>query len=146
MSLRSWTSVASRYVDLISARHVVVPSSLRFAAVKPDERARLTTYNSIFAAEVSNGIVAVSVTRNQKWVDGVGPGWHPTDTFLSRYRSGWGVDSLLMMGCFIRHAGAHVAANAPLRTPLTSPFSPATSYVSLYFIQAKDMLYARSKT
>jgi len=55
-------------------------------------------------AEVGNGALALSTVRNVNWVDGVGPGWAPTDTYLARYRpGGWGVDALLMNGCFMSY-------------------------------------------
>ncbi len=68
----------------------------------------MSTERSDVFAEAGNGILTVSVTRNENWVDGVGPGWYPTDTFLSRHRPVWGVDSLVMSGCFIRRVFAPV--------------------------------------
>lgn len=40
--------------------------------------------------------------RNKGWVDGVGPGWAPVDTWISRSRAAWGDDSILLKGCFLR--------------------------------------------
>ena len=67
-----------------------------------DDNAAVVVHRSALYAEASNAIVAVSVARNENWVDGVGPGWYPTDTYFSRYRPVWGADSLVTSGCFIR--------------------------------------------
>jgi hypothetical protein len=106
MAARSWPAVAKRYTQLVSATRPAASTQLRFAPRADGERAFISTHRSGVYAEASNGIMAMSASRNENWVDGVGPGWYPTDTFLSRHRPVWGVDSLIMSGCFIRQAPA----------------------------------------
>ena len=109
MSLRSWDTVAARYSQLVSASPPTRLLPLRFMAHEGGGSAPLAAFRSAVYAEAFNGKVSVAVARNEAWVDGVGPGWHPTDTFFSRHRPVWGVDSLIM-NCFVRHGGAHVSA------------------------------------
>ena len=100
MRERSWPSIAARYRG-------VLPSSSTFEGVQSpetikEESTAVTVHRSAIYAEASNAVVAISVTRNENWVDGVGPGWYPTDTYVSQYRPVWGVDSIVMSGCFVR--------------------------------------------
>jgi len=46
-------------------------------------------------------VVALAALRNPAWVDGVGPGWRPTDTYLARHRAAGGLDAILLSGCFL---------------------------------------------
>lgn len=105
MAARSWTSVAELYARLAgTARPVSERLSLqpRFTPRRRGEVTVISAHSTDTAAEVGNGVVAVTVTRNRNWVDGVGPGWYPTDLFLSRYRPRWGVDSLVMSSCIVQ--------------------------------------------
>ncbi len=113
MAPRAWPSVAAGYAKLLSAGAPKLPRRPRFTPQPGEEHGAVSVFRSALYAEVANGRVAVSVARNEQWVDGVGPGWYPTDAYLSRYRPTWGVDSLVMSGCFVRHAGL---APCPQRT------------------------------
>ena len=101
MRERSWPSIAARY------RGVLPPPStfegLQSSATVREESTTVAIHRSAVYAEASNSVVALAVARNEHWVDGVGPGWYPTDTYVSRYRPVWGVDSIVMSGCFVRH-------------------------------------------
>jgi hypothetical protein len=102
MASRSWDTVAARFSQLVSASPPAQPSAPRFMAHKAGGSAPLAAFRSAVYADLSNGEVSIAVARNEAWVDGVDPGWHPTDTFFSRHRPVWGVDSLIM-NCFVRH-------------------------------------------
>ena len=100
MRERSWPFIAGHYRG-------VIPSSSTFEGAPSlapvrEESTAVTVHQSAVYAEASNAVVAVSIARNENWVDGVGPGWYPTDTYVSRYRPVWGVDSIVMSGCFVR--------------------------------------------
>jgi len=99
MHERAWPSIAARYRALLPA-----PASPVFEGVHglAFVRDTVAVHRSALYAEASNGAVAISVARNENWVSGVGPGWYPTDTYFSRYRPVWGMDSLVASGCFIR--------------------------------------------
>ena len=127
MASRSWETVAARYSQLMSASPPIRLLPSRFtAAHESGDRAPLAAFRSAVYAEASNGKVSVAIARNEAWVDGVGPGWHPTDTFFSRHRPVWGVDSLIM-NCFVRHGRAHVCAARRAVCALTRATPAATS-------------------
>lgn len=104
MHERSWTAVAARYRSLLPSSPVLQGVRRMVPAQEESSSTAVVVHRSAAYAEASNAVIAVSVARNENWVDGVGPGWYPTDTFVSRYRPVWGVDSLVTSGCFIRRA------------------------------------------
>jgi hypothetical protein len=99
MHERAWPSIAARYRALLPAPASPVFEGVQGLAFVLDT---VAVHRSALYAEASNGAVAISVARNENWVSGVGPGWYPTDTYFSRYRPVWGMDSLVASGCFIR--------------------------------------------
>ena len=100
MRERSWPSIAAQYRGILPALSTF--TGVQSEGTIREESTAVTVHRSAVYAEASNAVVAISVARNENWVDGVGPGWYPTDTYVSRHRPVWGVDSIVMSGCFVR--------------------------------------------
>ena len=120
---RSWAAVGESYAALafqggdgVDRAAAAAEQSARFgdgeALTAGADAARGLVFSGKEYLEVGNREITLSSVRNVRWVDGVGPGWAPTDTYLSRYRDGGGldgggglsgVDSLLMNGCFLSY-------------------------------------------
>ena len=145
MAHRTWPTVASAFVDAASRPAVDEwPPAPRYegpAGLTQGGHAELDgeqwvpphaglTFMSDTSAEVGDGQLAVSAIRNVAWVDGVGPGWYPLDTYLSKRRwtrqhggrtPSWGLDSLLLNGNFLSYEqGPHRASSRVLEDLNTS--------------------------
>ncbi len=105
MAARAWPVVASRFADLALHPPAVPqsPAPRYERASSGDVDAEALTFGGDVYVEAGNGALVLSSVRNERWVNGVGPGWYPTDTFLSKRRPAWGVDSLLLNGCFMSY-------------------------------------------
>lgn len=102
MSSRAWPAVAARYAELALHPPRVTQIGVPRFELGGGATGALTFEGEEFV-EAGNEALSLAVVRNVNWVDGVGPGWYPIDTFLSRRRPVWGLDSLLLNGCFMNY-------------------------------------------
>ena len=122
MAPRTWPAVAASFLEVASLPGVAeYRPAPRFEGPSGGDMSGLM-FESPTSAEVGDGNLAVAVIRNAGWVDGVGPGWYPLDSFLSKRRanshgnpSAWGLDTILLNGNFLSYEqGQHRASSRVL--------------------------------
>jgi hypothetical protein len=101
----AWPRVGARYTDAAAAAVAARNgSSVALRAGGAAWRAEgVRVVDAARLVSMSNGVLRVACARNEGWVDGVGPGWAPLDTWVARARAGWGEDAALLKGTFLAH-------------------------------------------